>query len=85
MYDYFAHGVKQVDPTAKVGGPATGSDWFSYMGTFLDYYKSDTSKPNMDFFSYHQFSSETFYSVTNAVNLFTSRGLSVSPIYLMVR
>lgn len=82
MYDHFAHGVKQADPTAKVGGPATGSDWFSYMGTFLDYYKSDTSKPDMDFFSYHQYSSETFYSITNAVNLFTSRGLPVPPIYL---
>ncbi len=82
MYDYFAHGVKSVDPTALVGGHGTGSDWFSYMGSFLNYYAADTTRPAMDFFSYHQYMSETFSSVTQAEQLFTSRGLPVPPLYL---
>lgn len=82
MYDIFAHAVKSVDPTAVVGGFGSGPDKFTYIGAFLDSYKNDATKPPMDFFSYHQYGSETFDSFSQVENLFISRGLKVPPFYL---
>jgi hypothetical protein len=82
MYDRFAVAVKDADPTAVVGGYGAGSDHLSYIGAFLDAYNGDPTKPPMDYFSYHQYGTETFQLVTTINNMFTGRGLTAPPFYL---
>ncbi len=82
MYDVFAEAVKAIDPTAMVGGHGTSCDHLSYMGQFLDAYNGDTSKPPLDFFSYHQYGAEDFGTVTSVENLFTGRGIVPPPLYM---
>ncbi|MBN1805522.1 MAG: RICIN domain-containing protein [Sedimentisphaerales bacterium] len=82
MYDRFAPAVKAADPTAIVGGYGSGPDHWTFMGDFLDAYNGDTSKPPMDFFSYHKYGEEDFSTVSTVVDLFTNRGLTPPPLYM---
>ncbi|MBV5315381.1 MAG: hypothetical protein JZU47_18900 [Prolixibacteraceae bacterium] len=83
MYKYFSEGVKEADATARVGGyGSVGHDWIGYANSFLDFYKNDSAKPVMDFFSFHQYSKPSWEYVPEIENAFTSRGLKVPDLYL---
>jgi hypothetical protein len=83
MYEVFATTVKSVDPTARVGGfGSVGVDWINFLKSFLAYYKADTSKPAMDFFSFHQYGKESWDDVPSIENAFTSIGLTVPNLYI---
>ena len=82
MYKYFAAAVKEVDPTARVGGyGSVGHDWISYVRSFLDLYKSDSERPVLDFFSFHQYGKPT-WDVPEIEDAFKSRGLTVPDLYV---
>jgi hypothetical protein len=83
MYETFSAAVKEVDPTARVGGyGAVGKDWISFLRSFLDIYKADTSKPVMDFYSFHQYGKESWEDVPVIESAFTDRGLTVPNLYI---
>lgn len=83
MYRYFSAAVKEVDPTARVGGYASvGRDWMGYANSFLDLYKNDPEKPVLDFFSFHQYGKPSWEYVPQIENAFESRGLAVPDLYL---
>lgn len=83
MYKYFAAAVKEVDPTARVGGyGSVGHDWIGYVRSFLDLFKNDSEKPVMDFFSFHQYGKPSWEYVPEIENAFQSRGLAVPDLYL---
>jgi hypothetical protein len=79
----FAAAVKEVDPSARVGGYASvGRDWMGYANSFLDLYKNDPEKPVLDFFSFHQYGKPSWEYVPQIENAFESRGLAVPDLYL---
>lgn len=82
MYDVFAVAVKEIDPTAIVGGHGTSCDHLSYIGQFLDAYNGDSTKPPINFFSYHQYGSEDFATIGAVESLFISRGITPPQFYL---
>lgn len=83
MYKFFVAAVKEVDPSARVGGfGSVGHDWIGYVRTFLDLYKADTDKPVMDFFSFHQYGKSSWEYVPEIENEFQSRGLAIPDLYL---
>jgi len=53
LYKYTAKAVKQVDPTALVGGPALAGHPEHYVAEFLDYCKREHLP--VDFLSYHDY------------------------------
>jgi hypothetical protein len=83
MYRYFSSAVKEVDPSARVGGyGSVGRDWLGYVNSFLDLYKNDSEKPVMDFFSFHQYGKPSWEYVNDVEHAFQSRGLKVPDLYL---
>lgn len=83
MYRYFSKAVKAEDPTARVGGyGSVGHDWIGYVNSFLDLYKSDPQRPQMDFFSFHQYGKPSWEDVPEIENAFDSRGLHVPELYV---
>lgn len=83
MYRVFASAVKTVDATARVGGfGAVGLDWIGYIRSFLDNYKADNNKPEMDFFSFHQYGNNSWHYVPTIESAFTSRGLKIPALYI---
>lgn len=83
MYKVFASAVKSVDATARVGGfGAVGLDWIGYIRSFLDNYKADNAKPDMDFFSFHQYGNDSWHYVPTIENEFKTRGLTIPDLYI---
>jgi beta-xylosidase len=83
MYRYFSAAVKEVDPSARVGGyGSVGRDWLGYANSFLDLYKNDAEKPVMDFFSFHQYGKSSWEYVNDIEYAFQSRGLAIPDLYL---
>jgi len=83
MYETFSAAVKEVDPTARVGGyGAVGKDWVSFLRSFLDIYKADATKPVLDFYSFHQYGGDSWEDVPIIEKAFTDRGLAVPNLYI---
>lgn len=83
MFKAFSNAVKSVDPTARVGGfGAVGLDWIGYIRSFLDYYKADGQKPDMDFFSFHQYGRNSWEYVPTIESEFTKRALPIPDLYI---
>jgi hypothetical protein len=75
MYRYFSAAVKEVDPSARVGGySSVGRDWMGYVNSFLDLYKTDSEKPVLDFFSFHQYGKPSWEYVPQIENAFEVAG-----------
>jgi beta-xylosidase len=65
MYEATAEGVKNADPTAKIGGPtSTQGGWWFFDG-FTAFLKANPDVP-LDFASFHTYGPETTFAGTDA-------------------
>lgn len=74
MYQYFATGVRAIDPAAKIGGAGFSNNESSNsrINAFLDFIDANPTIP-FDYLSVHEYGAANFNDSLNA--LFTSRGM----------
>jgi len=81
LYCYTAEGVKEADPTAKVGGPAAAIWNSGFVREFFRFIKNNPSVP-LDFVSWHQYGGDSFDTVNGITYSLAVSGLEMRDLFI---